>query len=164
VLYPTELRAQRWLILADHGGAAIPANATPSTRQCRYNARMQGIIIRTLITMLGLFLAREIIPGVELHGTGSFILAALLLGLVNSLVRPVAFLMTFPLTIITLGLFIFVLNAAMFGLVAAFLDNFTVSGFWAAVFGAIIVSITSTIASWYIGPQGRYEVFVVRRR
>ena len=125
---------------------------------------MQGIIIRTLITMLGLFLASKIVPGVHLEGTGSFILAALLLGLVNGLVRPIAFLMTFPLTIISLGLFIFVLNAAMFGLVAALLDNFTVSGFWAAVFGAIIVSITSTVASWYIGPKGRYEVFVVRRR
>ena len=125
---------------------------------------MQGIIIRTLVTMLGLFLAREIVPGVELQGTGSFILAALLLGIVNSLVRPLAFLMTFPLTIITLGLFIFVLNAAMFGLVAALLDNFSVAGFWSAIFGAIIGSITSTVASWYIGPKGRYEVFVVRRR
>ena len=125
---------------------------------------MQGIIIRTLVTMLGLFLASTIVPGVTLVGTGSFVLAALLLGLVNALVRPLAFLMTIPLTVITLGLFIFVLNAAMFGLVAALLDNFTVSGFWAAVFGAIIVSITSTVASWYIGPKGRYEVFVVRRR
>jgi putative membrane protein len=69
-----------------------------------------------------------------------------------------------PLTIITLGLFLLVLNAAMFGLVAALLDDFTVSGFWAAVFGAIVVSLSSTIASWFIGPSGRYEVFVVRRR
>jgi putative membrane protein len=52
----------------------------------------------------------------------------------------------------------------MFGLVAALLDNFTVSGFWSAVFGAIIVSISSTVASWFIGPSGRYEIFVVRRR
>lgn len=125
---------------------------------------MQGILIRTLIAMLGLFLASRIVPGVWIEGTGSFILAALLLGLVNALVRPIAFLMTLPLTIVTLGLFLFVLNAAMFGLVAAFLDDFAVSGFWAAVFGAIIVSITSTIASWFIGPSGRYEVFVVRRR
>jgi putative membrane protein len=72
--------------------------------------------------------------------------------------------MTLPLTVVTLGLFIFVLNAAMFGLVAAMLDNFQVAGFWSALFGAIIVSITSTIASWYIGPDGRFEVFVVRRR
>ena len=124
---------------------------------------MQGIILRTLIAMLGLFLASRIVPGVSIEGTGTFILAALLLGLVNALVRPVAFLMTLPLTVVTLGLFLFVLNAAMFGLVAAFLDAFTVSGFWAAVFGAIIVSISSTVASWFIGPSGRYEIFVVRR-
>jgi len=124
---------------------------------------MQGIVIRTLVAMLGLYLASRIVPGVWIEGTGSFILAALLLGLVNALVRPIAFLMTLPLTIVTLGLFIFILNAAMFGLVAAFLDNFTVTGFWSAVFGAIVVSITSTVASWYVGPKGRYEVFVVRR-
>jgi putative membrane protein len=74
------------------------------------------------------------------------------------------FLLTLPLTIVTLGLFLFVLNAAMFGLVAAFLDNFIVSGFWSALFGAIVVSITSTIASWFIGPDGRYEILVMRRR
>jgi putative membrane protein len=74
---------------------------------------MQGIVLRTLITMLGLFLAS---------------------------------------------------NAAMFGLVASLLDNFVVSGFWSALFGAIIVSITSTMASWYIGPDGRVEVIVVTRR
>lgn len=114
--------------------------------------------------MLGLFLASRILPGVSIEGTGTFILAALLLGLVNALVRPIAFLMTLPLTLITLGLFLFVLNAAMFGLVAVFLDAFTVSGFWAAIFGAIIVSISSTVASWFIGPRGRYEIFVVKRR
>jgi putative membrane protein len=125
---------------------------------------MQGILIRTLISMLGLFLASRLIPGVWIEGTGNFILAAFLLGLVNAIVRPLVFLMTLPLTILTLGLFIFVLNAAMFGLVAAMLENFQVAGFWSALFGAIIVSITSTVASWYIGPDGRYEVFVVRRR
>jgi len=124
---------------------------------------MNGIILRTLIIMLGLFLASALIPGVEISGTGSFILAAALLGLVNAFVRPVAFLLTLPLTIVTLGLFLFVLNAAMFGLVASILDNFVVAGFWSAVFGAIVVSITSTMASWYIGPNGHYEVFVIRR-
>jgi putative membrane protein len=125
---------------------------------------MLGILIRTLITMLGLFLASRLLPGVWIEGTGNFILAAFLLGLVNAVVRPLVFLMTLPLTVVTLGLFIFVLNAAMFGLVAAMLDNFQVAGFWSALFGAIIVSITSTVASWYIGPDGRYEVFVERRR
>ena len=124
---------------------------------------MQGIILRTLITMLGLYMASALLPGVQITGTSSFVLASVLLGLVNGFVRPIAFLLTLPLTIVTLGLFLFVLNAAMFGLVAAMLDKFAVAGFWSAIFGAVIVSITSTIASWYIGPDGRYEVFVVRR-
>jgi putative membrane protein len=125
---------------------------------------MQGIVLRTLITMLGLFLASTLVPGVSITGAWTFILAAILIGLVNAVVRPVAFVLTLPITLITLGLFILVLNAAMFGLVAVFFDNFVVSGFWSALFGAIIVSITSTIASWYIGPDGRVEVFVVTRR
>ena len=124
---------------------------------------MQGIVLRTLITMLGLFAASALVPGVRITGAWSFIFASILLGLVNAFVRPVAFFLTLPITIVTLGLFLLVLNAGMFGLVAALLDNFAVSGFWAAVFGALIVSITSTIASWYIGPNGRYEVFVIRR-
>lgn len=124
---------------------------------------MRGIILRTLITMLGLALAAAVVPGVEIFGTGSLILAALLLALVNAFVRPIALILTLPLTVVTLGLFIFVLNAAMFGLVAAMLDNFSVSGFWSAIFGSLIVSLTSTVASWYIGPDGRFQVYVIRR-
>ena len=124
---------------------------------------MQGIVLRMLIAMLGLFLASSLLPGVSIEGTGTFILAAVLLGIVNGVVRPIAFILTLPLTIVTLGLFLLVLNAAMFGLVAAMLDNFSVSGFWSALFGALIVGITSTLSSWYIGPDGRYEVFVIRR-
>jgi putative membrane protein len=124
---------------------------------------MAGIIVRTLIAMLGLFLASALIPGVQIIGTGTFILAALLLGLVNGFVRPVAFVLTLPLTIVSLGLFLLVLNAAMFGLVAAILDNFTVAGFWSAILGALVIGITSTVASWYIGPKGQIEIFVIRR-
>ena len=125
---------------------------------------MQGIVVRTLIIMLGLFLASSIVPGVTIAGFGNFLLAALLLGLVNVFIRPIAFVLTLPITVVTLGVFLLVLNAAMFGLVAALLDGFRVSGFWAALFGALIVSITGTIAAWYIGPDGRYEIFVARRR
>ena len=117
-----------------------------------------------LIAMLGLYIASALVSGVHIVGTGTFILAALLLGLVNGFVRPVAILFTLPLTVITLGLFLLVVNAAMFGLVAAMLDNFQIDSFWSALFGAIIVSITSTIASWYIGPDGRIEIFVIRRK
>ena len=124
---------------------------------------MAGIIVRMLICMLGLFLASALIPGVNIVGTGTFILAALLLGIANGFIRPIAILLTLPLTIVTLGLFILVINAAMFGLVAAMLDGFSVSGFFAALFGALVVGITSTIASWYIGPKGQVEIYVVRR-
>ena len=115
-----------------------------------------------LITMLGLLFASTIVPGVEISGSGSYIIAALLLALVNAIVRPIAILLTLPITVLTLGLFIFVLNAALFGLVALMLENFQVAGFWSALFGSIVVSITSTIASWYIGPEGRYQIYVVR--
>ncbi len=125
---------------------------------------MPGIVLRLLIIMLGLVLASALLPGVTIEGTGTFILAAIVLGLVNGFVRPIAFVLTLPLTVVTLGLFLLVLNAAMFGLAAAFLDGFAVAGFWSALFGALIVSITSTVASWYIGPDGRVEIYVVRRR
>ena len=124
---------------------------------------MQGFILRTLITMLGLYLASALLSGVSIAGTGTFILAAVLLGLVNAVVRPIAFFLTLPITLLTLGLFLLVLNAAMFGLVAAMLDGFAVAGLGSAVLGALIVSITSGIASWYIGPDGRIEILVIRR-
>jgi putative membrane protein len=124
---------------------------------------MKGIIIRSLIIMLGLALAAAVLPGVDIFGTGTLILAALLLAIVNAIVRPIAFVLTLPLTVVTLGLFIFVLNAGMFALVASMMDSFEVAGFWSALFGSLIVSITSTVASWYVGPDGRYEVYVMRR-
>ena len=113
--------------------------------------------------MAGLFVASSLVPGVMISGGWTFVFAAVLLGAVNAIVRPVALVLTFPITLLTLGLFILVINAAMFGLVAALLDQFTVSGFWAAVFGALLVSVTSTVANWYIGPDGRVEVIVVTR-
>jgi putative membrane protein len=124
---------------------------------------MKGIFLRTLITMLGLFLASGLVPGVSVSGTSGFILAAVMLGLVNAFIRPIALLLTLPITLVTLGLFLLVVNAAMFGLVAWMVDGFHVAGFWSAVFGSIVVSITAAIASWYIGPDGRFEVYVIRR-
>ena len=125
---------------------------------------MKGVVLRMVITMLGLYLASVLVPGVAISGGWTFIFAAVLLSLVNAIVRPLAFLLTLPITIFTLGLFILVLNAGMFALVAAMLDAFAVTGFWPAIFGALIVSITSTIESWYIGPNGQIEVIVVRQR
>jgi len=115
-----------------------------------------------LVTAGGIWLASALLPGVQITGYGTLLLAALLYGFVNAVVRPVIVLLTLPITVLSLGLFLFVVNAAMFGLVAAMLAGFTVAGFFAAVFGSIIVSIVSGLASWYIGPDGRYEVIVIQ--
>jgi putative membrane protein len=125
---------------------------------------MPGFILRTLITMLGLWLADRLLDGVTITGSGTFVLAALLLGFVNALIRPIAVILTLPLTILTLGLFLFVINALMFSLVATLLSSFVVAGFGSALLGAIVVSLTSLIASWFIGPKGRYQVLVVDKR
>jgi putative membrane protein len=125
---------------------------------------MLGIIVRTAIIMLGLFVAATLVPGVRIEGFGNFLIAGLLFAIVNAIIRPIAFVLTLPITVVTLGLFLLVLNAAMFGMVAWLHGGFEVSGFWAALFGALIVSIVSTVASWMIGPQGRYEIYVARRR
>lgn len=125
---------------------------------------MAGILVRTLIIALGLGLANVLIPGVRIEGAVTLVVAALLLGLVNAVIRPLVVLLTLPLTIVTLGIFLLVINAAMFGLVAAMLGDFTVSGFFSALFGALIISLTSMLASWYIGPDGRYEVLIIERR
>jgi len=125
---------------------------------------MNGFLMRLAISAIGLWLATVIVKGVEIDGPWTLIFAALWLGIVNALVRPLVLLVTFPFTLLTLGLFILVVNAAMFGLVAALLDGFRLSGFWAALFGALIVSITSWAASSFIGSRGRYEVIVVHRK
>ena len=125
---------------------------------------MPGFFVRTLITAVGLWLAGAIIPGTDIETPGTLLLAALLMGLVNALVRPIAIVLTFPITVVTLGIFLLVINAAMFGLVAAMLDGFHVSGFFAALFGWLIVSATAMVASWFIGPSGRYEVLIIENR
>jgi putative membrane protein len=124
---------------------------------------MIGFILRLAISALGLWLASEIVPGIDIEGTGTLVAAALLLGIVNALVRPLLILLTLPITVLTLGLFLLVVNAAMFGLVAALLDGFHVAGFGAALLGSIVVGLTGWVASWYVGPRGRVEVLVVRR-
>lgn len=124
---------------------------------------MTGFVLRLLISALGLWLASELVAGIEVHGGWTLLGAALLLGIVNAVVRPVLILLTLPATLVTLGLFLLVINAAMLGLVAWMFDGFTISGFWAAIFGSLIVSVTGWVASSFIGPRGKFEVMVRRR-
>ncbi len=124
---------------------------------------MPGFLIRIAIVALGLWLAAELVPGIEIAGGWTLLLAALLLGLVNAIMRPLLILLTLPITVLTLGFFLLVINAGMLALVAWALDDFTISGFWPAVGGGIVVGITGWLASSFIGPRGRVEVIYVRR-
>ena len=114
---------------------------------------MLGFVLRLAITALGLWLAARLVPGISIDDDGTLLAAALLLGIVNAFVRPVLVLLTLPLTVLTLGLFLLVVNAGMLLLVSALLDGFHVSGLFAAFLGWLVVSLTSGLASWYIGPR-----------
>lgn len=124
---------------------------------------MIGFILRAAIVCLGLWLAAQILPGLQFDGPGSLLAAALLLGIVNAFIRPIFVVLTLPLTLVTLGLFLVVINAAMLGLVAWMLAGFSISGFWTAVGGSLMVSLTSWLASGVIGNTGRIEVITTRR-
>jgi putative membrane protein len=124
---------------------------------------MEGFLIRALLVAVGLWLASKIVPGIDFNTTGTLIAAALLLGIVNAFVRPIIIILTLPITLLTLGLFLLVINALMIMLVAWFLPGFLVAGFWSAVFAAIIVSLTSWVMSGWIGPRGRVEVITVQQ-
>jgi putative membrane protein len=108
---------------------------------------MVFFILRVLIAALGLWLATEWVSGITVTTPSTLILAALLLGVVNAIVRPVVVLLTLPVTLVTLGLFLLVVNAAMLGLVAAFLPGFAIAGFWPAFWAAIIISAVSWLGA-----------------
>jgi putative membrane protein len=118
---------------------------------------MRGFLLRVLIVAAGLWLADRLLPGIVISGAWSLLFAALLLGIVNAIVRPVVIILTLPLTIVTLGLFLLVINAAMLALVAWMLDGVTIAGFWPALFGALIVSVTGWLAAGFISDRGSVE-------
>lgn len=112
---------------------------------------MTGFLLRAVIAAGGLWLASSWVDGFSISTTGTLLIAAALLGVVNAVVRPIAVILTFPITIVTLGIFLLVINAGMVALVAAVLPNFTITGFWPALLGALIVSVVSWLGSCFVG-------------
>ena len=111
---------------------------------------MLGMLIRWALSALALVLTTKIVTGITVDGFGTLLIAALVLGLVNAIVRPILILFTLPLTFLTLGLFLLVVNAITFGLAAYFVKGFSVSGFWAALFGSIVMSLIASVLSMFI--------------
>jgi putative membrane protein len=102
-------------------------------------------LARLVLNGVAIILAAYVLPGIHIAGLFAALVAGVILGFVNAIVRPVLFFLTLPLTLITLGLFIFVLNAICFALTAWLVPGFSVDGFWWAIFGALLVSIVSWI-------------------
>jgi putative membrane protein len=125
---------------------------------------MAGFLFRAALSMVGLWIATRWVSGIRIDDAQTLVLAGVLLGVVNAFVRPIAVILTFPLTILTLGLFLVVVNAAMLGLTAWFLHGFHVADFRAALLASLLVSVTGWIGSMFIGPRGRFEIYSIRRR
>lgn len=116
---------------------------------------MRNFVIRALIAAIGLWVADALIGGIRFDSGAWLLIAAAVLGVVNAFVRPVAVLLTLPLTIVTLGFFLLVVNGLMLGLAALLVPGFHVAGFWAAFFGALIVSVVSWLGMSLIGSRDR---------
>jgi len=108
------------------------------------------LITRLLLVALVLLIVAEYIPGITVDGFYAALIAAIVLGLLNLFVRPVLLILTFPITIITLGLFTFVINAALFWFAATFIDGFAVESFLHALLGSLIVTVASAAVSKYL--------------
>ena len=111
---------------------------------------MLSLLLRWFLNAVALMLVAYLYPGVQVESLGAAILAALVLGLVNAVVRPILLVLTLPVTVLTLGLFIFVINALLFWFTAEVVGGFHVAGFWAAFIGSILYSIITLLTSWIV--------------
>jgi putative membrane protein len=111
------------------------------------------LVLIWILNAVALIAVAYLLPAIHVAGFGSALIAALLLGLVNTLIRPVLVLLTLPVTLLTLGLFILVINGLLFWFVGSVLQGFTVDGFWAAVLGAILYSVISWALAAMLVPR-----------
>ncbi|UCE64448.1 MAG: phage holin family protein [Nitrospirota bacterium] len=124
---------------------------------------MNGFLIRCGVTGLAVLLASQIIPGIEIHGFAAGLVAVIVLSFLNAMVRPLLYLLSAPFIVLTLGLFMVVINAFLLNLVAMLVKGFVVEGFWPAVGGAIFISLVSGILNLWISEKGRVDVVMTHR-
>jgi putative membrane protein len=119
---------------------------------------MLRLLVLWLINSLALLTVAYVLPGIDVTDFTTAMIAAVVLGLVNAFIRPVLILLTLPVTLLTLGLFIFVINGLLFWMVGSWLEGFTVAGFWSGFFGAIVYSIISWALSSVLLGENRIRV------
>jgi putative membrane protein len=128
-------------------------------------AEAMRFLVRLFLNGVAILVAAWLVPGLQLDGPGSALLAGVILGFVNAIIRPVLFFLTLPFTLLTLGLFIFVLNAICLGLTAAVLPGFGIASYWSALLGAFVVTVVSWILNGLlVGKEERRVHVTVRRR
>ncbi len=125
---------------------------------------MKGFLVRTFITAFGLWIADAVLAGIRFEEVISLWLAAFLLGVTNAFVRPLVVILTLPITLLSLGLFLLVINGMMLMMVAALMPTFHIASLGSAVAASIILSVTGWLANGYVGESGRVERWNRRRR
>ena len=125
---------------------------------------MMGLLIRFVVTGIAVFLATAIVPGIELQSTSAVVAAVIALALLNAVVRPFLYLLSLPFIILTLGLFMVIINALLLQLVSFLVNGFVVQGFWPSVAGAVLISVVSGILNLWISEQGHVEIVVHRSK
>ncbi len=114
---------------------------------------LRRILLGIVVNSLALWVTSLIVRGLEFTGAGAIIVTALILGVVNAIIKPILNLISLPLTILTLGLFTFVINAICLEIVAALSPGFAIANFWSALLGSLVLSIIATIFGWFLFPK-----------
>ncbi|MGH7165114.1 MAG: phage holin family protein [Nitrospiraceae bacterium] len=125
---------------------------------------MKGLLIRFVVTGVAVLLAGAIVVGIEVQSVEAGIAAVIVLALLNALVRPILYFLSLPFIILTLGLFMVIINALLLLFVAFMVKGFVVAGFWPAVWGAVLISVVSSILNLWVSEEGHVEVVVHRRK
>ncbi len=125
---------------------------------------MQGLLIRWGLNAFALWLVDQLVAGIHVGGAAPLFFAALVLGVLNAILRPLLLILTLPINFLTLGLFTLIINGAMLKLAAAAVRGFTIEGFWSAVLGAVLLSIISFFLNLFIADSGRIQYISIERR
>lgn len=124
---------------------------------------MRGLLIRFTVTGVAVFLASQVVPGISVNSVPAGLAAVILLALLNAVLRPILYVFSLPFILITLGLFMVIINALLLQLVAFLVKGFVVEGFWPSVWGAVLISLVSTILNLWVSEQGHVEMVVHRK-
>lgn len=118
---------------------------------------MRGLLLRWLILTFAIMTAAYLFSGIHVSGFGSALIAALVLGILNAFFRPILFILTLPINVLSLGLFTFVINAVLLLMTSGVIGGLVVDGFGSALFGSLIISLVSLLLSSFVSDRGRVE-------